>query len=134
MQGLDDPAWLRPDGERFQPQDYTLVFETGDQPYDSVILIHQKEVADYFKFAFSIRLVPPEGLRRAVAKQVQQARTVLQKRTEVFQKATASECWGVRQVVVADVLQPVLLESTKVGELIPCETNSAPVSDVAVVE
>lgn len=122
MQGPDDPAWLKPDGDGFKSEEYTIVFESGEQPTDSVIRIHQSELDKYFKNAISINVISPEHLRRAVENKVKIAESYLQSRREDFQKITASVCWGVKVMTEA----PLPNETTKVAELTECANSWGP--------
>jgi hypothetical protein len=119
MRSLDDPAWLRPAGDGFQPEEYTIVFESGDEPTVEVLGIHKTELDSYFRYAFAINLVPPENLKQRVAETVRNVETTLRSSTITYQQATKSVCLRVKTVSAAEVLfQPT--ETLMVAELNPC--------------
>jgi hypothetical protein len=117
---LDDPAWLRPVGDGFQPEEYTIVFESGDEPSIEVIRIHQRELNSYFQYAFSMNLIPPENLKRKVVEIVRRAEEVLRTSTITYQQATKSVCWSVKAVQLAEEIQATPSETVRIAELSPC--------------
>jgi hypothetical protein len=118
MRSLDDPAWLTPAEDGFQPEQYTIVFETGDQPTDSTIRIKKADIDKYFKYAIVITLDPPDELKCAVQKMVEAAKKTLEERTKIFQSIKDSTCWNIR--LMADGIPVDSLETVKVAELTPC--------------
>jgi hypothetical protein len=127
MRSLDDPAWLRPMGDGFEPEEYTIVFESGDEPTVEELRIHKTELDSYFQYAFSMTLIPPENLKHRVAETVRQVEATLQTSTVTYQQATRSVCWRVKTLAAEISFPPS--ETLRVAELDPCSLESQPVSD-----
>jgi hypothetical protein len=124
MKGIDDPAWLKPDEDGFKPEQYTIVFETGDQSKDPCIRIKYREIDNYFKYAIVINLVPPEDLKHAVRETVEAAKDKLRESVKTFQSINDSTCWNVK--LIADGLPVDPSEIVKVAELTPCIVEQGP--------
>lgn len=133
---LDNPAWLQPAGDGFRPQEYTIVFESGDEPSIGDIRLHKGELNSYFQYAFSMRLMPPENLKRQVVETVREGEAVLHTSTITYQQASRSVCWGVRAVLSADELPVDPAAIVRVAELLPCGAGAPgmPDSATAVME
>jgi hypothetical protein len=123
MRAFDDPAWLHPAGDGFEAQEYTIVFETGDQPSDSIISIHKTEIENYFRYAVSIKLVPPESLKHAVEQTVKKADALLNQSRVNFQKITSSTCWSINSVQTTALPIRVQDGIQKVADLTPCKAS-----------
>jgi hypothetical protein len=121
---LEGAAWLRPAGDGFEPQDYAIVFESGEKPSSQKIFIHQKELDNYFQYAFSIRLLPPENLKKKVLETVNEAEEFLRRGTIPVQEENGSECWGVKTVQLADKTPADDTKIVKVAEMLPCRYES----------
>jgi hypothetical protein len=121
MRSLDDPAWLRPAGDGFAAEQYTIVFESGNEPAVQVLRIHKTELDGYFQYAVSINLLPPENLKSKVKETVARAQGVLQNSNVTFQQVTKSVCWSVKPELAA-TRAPVDHAETavKMAELSPC--------------
>ncbi len=133
LRSLDNPAYLSPRtvGDGFDAEFYTLVFEAGDQPSNSVIRIHKNYIATYFKYSFSIKLVPPDywhdppkEAREQVREVVQQAIETLHQRVVQFTDLSGqgSPCWGVKTVPTLEAAHGRGI--TGIAELVPCLSES----------
>lgn len=135
IQSLDDPAWLRPVRDHFESEDYVLIFESGEQPSDSVIRIHKTQAKDYFKYAFPIRLIAPLKLSEKNAPEiVQAAETTLSKRGTQFVKVAESPCYRVAEdsVITAQGIN----RPSKVAHLesLGCDTTTESVAKIIRAE
>lgn len=126
MRSLDDPSWLHPAGDGFEAQQYTIVFESGDEPAVQVLRIHKTELDGYFQYAVSFNLLPPENLKRAVKETVSKAQAVLQESSMVFQQVTKSVCWSVKPTLSTMDVPPVSAGAVKMAELSPCVNRAEP--------
>ena len=99
IRALDNPAWLRPVGDGFQAEQYTIVFKEGKEPNVEELLIHKRELDNYFQYAFALELLAPESLQRKVVELVKSAEETLKISTITYQQATKSQCWSVKTLL-----------------------------------
>jgi hypothetical protein len=123
---LGTERWLNPVGDGFQPQDYSIVFEGGDEPTKE-IFIDKKELDNYFRYAFSIRLLPPDSLKGRVLDSVREVTEFLQSGRVPVQDA----CWGVKTVLAAHQTSVPNRGIVKVAELRRCREEPAIVTALA---
>jgi len=129
LRSLDNPAYLSPRtvGDGFDSESYTLVFEAGDQPSESVIRIHKNHIASYFKYSFSMKLLPPDYWHKPPKEERAYVREVVQQAIDTLHSSVVrftdlsgqgSPCWGVKTVPVLEAAHRKGI--TEIAELVPC--------------
>jgi hypothetical protein len=127
IHALGTPRFLNPVGDGFQPQDYSIVFEGGDQPDTTELFIDRKELDNYFRYAFSIKLLPPGSLKGRQPDTAREVTEFLQAGRVPVQEA----CWGVKTVLAAHQTSVPNRGIVKVAELRRCREEPAIVTALA---
>jgi len=136
MQAFADLGWLKIDSQnRFEAEDLTLVFESGDSPVASRIRIHKTQLADYFRYAVPIRL-NPTALAQSASVQIAQATQQELKDTRMrFQAVPPGPCYQVQELAAIPdngLSQVARLQATDCS-LPQEEAARVPVADTAEV-
>ena len=91
LRSLDDRGWLSNHGR--DAENYTLVFESGQEVSESKIRIHRSQIQAYFSVAFSMTLVPRQRLTEAIERAVQANVTATERKVEqTFSRIPAGPC------------------------------------------